>query len=106
MKFHAPPTVATFPSGKFIVGVTPWIPYTPEKFAEIESLYEKELEVRRAKHKEIEESMTTKQVEVVSNSDPTKKYMVTVYDDKLECTCKGYSFRGTCSHINQVKATL
>jgi len=107
MHFHAPPTIATFPIGKFILGTMPWIPYTPEKFIEICALYENQLNERIKEHKVIEKSMTTKQVEVVSNSDATKKYLVTIYGpDSLTCDCKGFGFRGRCSHVDKVKESL
>ena len=103
MDFHAQPTVANALNGKVIIGMIPPEPYTPERLEELQQMYaDKVLE-----HKAMEASMTTKQVEVVSNSDASKKYVVTVYSpDKLECSCRGYSFRRTCSHIDKVKETL
>jgi len=103
MDFHAEPVVANTPNGQMIIGMNPPEPYTPERLAELKQMYADKV----AAHKAIEASMTTKTVEVVSNSDANKKYIVTVYSpDKVECTCRGYSFRKTCSHVDKVKETL
>jgi len=102
-KFHAPPTIVKLPTGTMIVGVMPPLDYTPELFDEMQEAYAN----RVREHQAIEESMTTKEIEVVSNSDATKKYIVTVYSTgKMECDCKGFSFRRSCSHIDKVKESL
>jgi len=86
MEFHAEPTVANTLNGQVIVGMNPPEPYTPDRLAELKQMYADKV----AAHRELEESMKTKQVEIVSNSDANKKYIVTVCSpDKLECTCRG-----------------
>jgi len=100
-EFHAPPTIANLPGGKIILGVTPPVPYTPELFVEMQEQYDQ----RVREHQALEASMRTKEVEVVSNSNPNKKYVVTIFSDgKMSCDCKGYSFRRSCSHIDKVKS--
>jgi hypothetical protein len=99
-QFHAPPTVAQFTNGQFIVGVMPPVPYSPEKLAELQEAYAQRIQA----HKQVEESMKSKTVEVVSNSDPNKKYTLNVYSDgKVECECRGFQFRRSCSHVDKYK---
>lgn len=51
---------------------------------------------------------------VQSHTDPTKTYTVTIPDDLLDptstaepsCTCVGYGYRRTCSHIKEVLTKL
>jgi len=99
-KFHAPPTITNFPNGQYIAGLNPLVPYTPEMFEMLCKEYDKQVQ----EHQELEQSMTTQEIEVVSNSNPNKKYIVTVYaDGQMSCDCKGFSFRKTCSHVEKIK---
>lgn len=49
---------------------------------------------------------------VQSHTDPTKTYTVTIPDNLLHtneepsCTCVGYGYRRTCSHIKEVLTKL
>jgi SWI/SNF-related matrix-associated actin-dependent regulator 1 of chromatin subfamily A len=40
-------------------------------------------------------------IEVASNSDPAVSYRVTITDGVPACECKGFGYRGTCSHIRK-----
>ena len=100
MEFHAEPTVANTLNGQVIVGMNPPEPYTPERLVELRQMYAEKV----AAHRAIEASMTTKQIEVVSNSDPKKKYILTILGkNRVECSCRGYSFRRNCSHVEKYK---
>jgi hypothetical protein len=45
--------------------------------------------------------------EFPSSRNPTDVYRVTFgRDGHLECTCKGFEFRGNCKHVTEVRATL
>lgn len=42
-----------------------------------------------------------------SNSNPNIKYHVTVkFNGESTCTCKGFGYRHTCSHIDMIKEVL
>jgi ribosomal protein L9 len=105
--FHAPPTKMCVNGQEFIVGVMPWVPYSDEAMKELTEEYEKQRQEKIKQHEKVEQSMTTKQVEVVSNSDPNKKYHLTIYaDGKIECDCKGFQFRRDCSHVKKYKESM
>jgi hypothetical protein len=38
-------------------------------------------------------------IEVPSNSDPGTVYRVKVEEGVASCECKGFGYRGTCSHV-------
>jgi hypothetical protein len=41
---------------------------------------------------------------IPSSTDATKSYQVVLYTDGTgHCTCRGYGYRRTCSHLNLVK---
>lgn len=102
MKYHftGPVDIMNTPQGQYIVGIHPWVPYTPEKFEEIKQAYENRVRT----HEQIEESMKTKTVEVSSKSNPDKTYELTIYTDgRVDCSCKGFMFRKNCNHVNEYK---
>ena len=104
MEFQAYPSKATVSGKEFIVGIIPWVPYSEERLKELQEEYERVMNEKIMKHQQLEDSLKTKQVQVSSNSDPDKKYTVTIYSDgKHECDCRGFGFRKTCSHIEKVK---
>ena len=45
--------------------------------------------------------------EFTSSRNATETYRVTFgRAGHLECTCKGFEFRGNCKHVQEVRATL
>lgn len=51
------------------------------------------------------------QLTIKSHTDPNTEYLVTFPDDtngvtQAHCTCKGYGYRRTCSHITEARAQL
>jgi hypothetical protein len=43
---------------------------------------------------------------VASHTDKSKTYTVTAHDTGWSCTCVGYGYRQTCSHIKEVQQRL
>jgi hypothetical protein len=96
VEIYCTPTVAHLPTGDFIVGVTPWVPYSPEKFEEYKNAWTN-------REKPVKKN-SFKIVTVSSNSDPTKAYKVKLYEDgRMECECKGFMFRKSCKHVDELK---
>lgn len=98
--FHTKPFgPVVLPSGKFICGVMPWVKYTKTNLKKMTTLYNKQLKVK----KKSKPKKCFEEIEVVSNTDKSKKYIVTLKDGKYSCDCVGYGFRRKCSHIEKVK---
>ena len=98
--FHTEPVgPITLPSGKWICGMLPWEKYTKAKYKKIMKLYKADLKIKE-KNKPEE---CFEEIEVVSNSDKSKKYIVTLKDGMYSCECKGFTFRKICTHIETVK---
>jgi hypothetical protein len=83
---------------KYIVGENKgWIPYDEETYLKIMKAWEEVKTSQLIKNEPIQEEI----FEVVSNSDPSKKYTITKHrSGKLSCTCAGYGFRRKCKHID------
>lgn len=98
--FHCRPGVWNTETGSFIVGITPMIQYTPELLEEVNQEYDRRLEENR----KLREQISTKTWTVASNRDPNTFYTVTQHvDGSWECTCKGFQYRRSCSHIEGIK---
>jgi hypothetical protein len=84
---------------RYICGCHPPVPYTKETFEKFQKAWSDHIDSRRKIKKDSFKIET-----VSSNSDPTKAYKLKVYEDgRIECDCKGYMFRKSCSHIEKYK---
>jgi hypothetical protein len=98
--FHSEPFI--FEVGperiKFIGGTSPWILYTPSAFADVKNAYE-------SHQYDATPIQEYKSVEVLSNSNPGKRYTIRRYNDgHYTCECKAFEFRQKCRHIDDMKA--
>ena len=92
------PAVYTLPNGdQFICGCQPHVPYSEGVLNKMKKAWTDYTETKVRKD-------SFKLVTMSSNSDPTKAYAVKIFENgQFECNCKGYMFRKTCSHIEEVK---
>jgi hypothetical protein len=108
MDVHAPPIVFTAPMTreKYIVGVSPWEPYTPERLKELQDIYEKKKEEWHKNRKVVSAEEKARVFKVRSSSEDEKHEVVRYPSGRYECDCRGYTFRHRCSHIDKVKVFL
>ena len=91
-RFFAPPTRWKALDGRYrITGLREGsVLYSPEVLASLKRDYEAERKGLQGRFKSWE---------VPSESRQWKKYTVRLIDGEWDCTCSGFAYRGTCSHV-------
>ena len=98
--FHATPAVSNLGNSRWIIGVSPMIPYTPENLSEVNEEYKR----RQIEYREMRQQLSSQTWHVASSKDPNKKYEVEQHvDGSWTCSCKGFQFRKHCSHIEKIQ---
>lgn len=88
----------------WICGCRPEVPYSEQSIEYLRQKWRTERDTLLSRLGAIRPEGKCETVTVTSNSDASKSYSVKVYENgKVECECKGFQFRKTCSHADKVK---
>lgn len=79
-----------------------WIPMYPGET--LEDLFDWGQEERQAVS-ELPQQVKPVYLEIISDTSG-EKYTITIMNERVSCTCKGYSFRKKCRHSDEVKKAM